>query len=147
MKINSVNLFYLIIDKVNGSFEKLTKIALIPKNESKEIMKKCEELWSKIRNLRRLITKNSDDYDEKIHKNHIWFRWRGTSKLKDINSSHNSSYGFLHENNKFYLQVDECLYKSWMLYYDRIDVSEGTDGDKTNESKECYICHYCYFFK
>ena len=34
-----------------------------------------------------------------------------------------------------------------MLYYDRIDVSEGTDGDKTNESKECYICHYWYFFK
>ena len=71
MKINSVNLFYLIIDKVNGSFEKLTKIALIPKNESKEIMKKYEELWSKIRNLRRLITKNSDDYDEKLYKNHI----------------------------------------------------------------------------
>ena len=69
MKINSVNLFYLIIDKVNGSFEKLTKIALIPSNESKEIIKKYEELWSKTRNLSRLITKNSDDYDEKMYKN------------------------------------------------------------------------------
>ena len=27
-------------------------------------MKKYEELWSKIRNLIRLITKNSDDYDD-----------------------------------------------------------------------------------
>ena len=32
-----------------------------------------------------------------------------------------------------------------MLYYDRIDVSEGIDINKTSESKECDICHYCYF--
>ena len=31
-------------------------------------MKKCEELWSKIRNLIRLITNYSDDYDEKCVK-------------------------------------------------------------------------------
>ena len=32
-----------------------------------------------------------------------------------------------------------------MLYFDRIDVSEGTDVNKTNESKACDICHYLYF--
>ena len=32
-----------------------------------------------------------------------------------------------------------------MLYYDRIDVSEGTDTNKTSASKECDICHYWYF--
>ena len=32
-----------------------------------------------------------------------------------------------------------------MLYYDRIDVSEGIDVNKTSKSKECDICHYCYF--
>ena len=32
-----------------------------------------------------------------------------------------------------------------MLYYDRIDVSEGIDVNKTSASKECDICHYCYF--
>ena len=33
-----------------------------------------------------------------------------------------------------------------MLYYDRIDISEGTDvNKKTNTSKECDICHYWYF--
>ena len=31
-----------------------------------------------------------------------------------------------------------------MLYFDRIDVSEGIDVDKTTESKECDICHYWY---
>ena len=32
-----------------------------------------------------------------------------------------------------------------MLYYDRINVSEGINVNKTNESKECSICHYWYF--
>ena len=31
-----------------------------------------------------------------------------------------------------------------MLEYDRIHVSEGTDGNKTNAPKECDICHYQY---
>ena len=29
-----------------------------------------------------------------------------------------------------------------MLKYDRIDISEGIDVNKTNLSKECDICHY-----
>ena len=33
-----------------------------------------------------------------------------------------------------------------MLYYDRIDVSEGTIVNKTSESKEGDICRYWYFF-
>ena len=32
-----------------------------------------------------------------------------------------------------------------MPYYDRIDVSEGINVNKTNVSKECDICHYLYF--
>ena len=32
-----------------------------------------------------------------------------------------------------------------MLCYDRTDVSEGIDINRTNESKECDICHYWYF--
>ena len=32
-----------------------------------------------------------------------------------------------------------------MLYYDRIDVSEGININKTSESKECNTCHYWYF--
>ena len=35
-----------------------------------------------------------------------------------------------------------------MLYYDRINVSEGIDVNETSTSKECnnYICHYCYLW-
>ena len=32
-----------------------------------------------------------------------------------------------------------------MLQYERIDVSEGIDINKTNASKECMLCHYWYF--
>ena len=34
-----------------------------------------------------------------------------------------------------------------MLEYDRIDISEGIDINKTNASKECDICHYWYFLR
>ena len=33
-----------------------------------------------------------------------------------------------------------------MLEYDRIDLSEGTDVNKTSNSRECSFCHYNYFF-
>ena len=32
-----------------------------------------------------------------------------------------------------------------MLEYDRIDISEGIDANKTSALKECNICHYWYF--
>ena len=31
-----------------------------------------------------------------------------------------------------------------MIYYDRIDVSEGIDVNKTSVSEQCDICHYWY---
>ena len=34
-----------------------------------------------------------------------------------------------------------------MLYFDRIDVSEGTDVTETSASKECDICHLLVFIK
>ena len=32
-----------------------------------------------------------------------------------------------------------------MLEYDRSDISEGIDINKTNDSKECMLFHYGYF--
>ena len=37
------------------------------------------------------------------------------------------------------------LWNIKMIYYDRIDVSEGIDVNKTSASKECDVCHYWYF--
>ena len=52
VKINSVNLLYLIFIKLNGYIEEINKIKylkLVPTNQSKEKIKKYEELWIKIR--------------------------------------------------------------------------------------------------
>ena len=32
-----------------------------------------------------------------------------------------------------------------MIEYERIDISESVDVNKTNKSKECVLCHYLYF--
>ena len=51
---------------MNGYFEEINGnkyLTLVPTDESKEKIKKYEELWSKIRDLIRSITKTSDDYD------------------------------------------------------------------------------------
>ena len=37
--------------------------------------------------------------------------------------------------------MNVCILK--MLYFDRIDVFEELDVNKTSASKECDICHYC----
>ena len=50
------------------------------------------------------------------------------------------------EDGEYYLQVylDECLYDLKMLQYNRIDISEGIDINKTSASKRCDICQYWY---
>ena len=50
---------------MNGYFEEVNRnryLTLVPINESKEKIKKYKELWSKIRDLIRSITKNPDHY-------------------------------------------------------------------------------------
>ena len=58
---------YLILRYVNEYFEEINGnkyLALVPTNESKEKIKKYEELWIKNRYLIRSITKNSADSDD-----------------------------------------------------------------------------------
>ena len=53
---------------MNGYFEEINKskyLTLVPTNENEEEIKNYEELWIKIRDLIRSITKDADDYDEK----------------------------------------------------------------------------------
>ena len=69
IKINNVNLSYLIFSKVSWYFEEIDKskyLTLVPTNKSKE--KKYKELWSKVKVIVIWITKKSDDYDKKYVK-------------------------------------------------------------------------------
>ena len=73
IEIYSVNHLSLIFRYANRYSEEINGnkyLTLISTNSSKEKIKKCEELWSKIRDLIRSITRNSDDYcfDEKYIK-------------------------------------------------------------------------------
>ena len=117
LKTNSVNPLNLIFNKVNEYFGEINKskyLTLVPTNESKEKIKKRQELWSKIRDLIRSMTKISDDYDEKYMK--IKFNSDDElvlNKLIEIPSMTTVLRAVFHENNKYYPQVylDECLYK------------------------------------
>ena len=63
VKSYSVNPLNLIFRYINGYFEEANGnkyLILIPINESKQKIEKYEELWIKIRDLIRSITKNSD---------------------------------------------------------------------------------------
>ena len=71
VKNSSVNHLYFIFRKKNGYFEEINKskyLKLVPTNKSKENIEKYEELRSKIRDLIKSVTKNSDDYVEKCIK-------------------------------------------------------------------------------
>ena len=67
VKIYSANAFYLIFRYVNGSFGEINGskyLTLVSTDESKgKKIKNNEELWIKIRDLIRSITKNADDHD------------------------------------------------------------------------------------
>ena len=86
----------------------------MPTNESKEKIKKYEELWIQIRDLIQSITKNSDDYDEKYMK--IKFDSDDNlplNKTIEIPTITIVVRAVFHENNKCHPQdfLDECLYE------------------------------------
>ena len=71
LKTHSVNPLYLIFGKVRENFEETNEnkcLTLVPTNENKEKIKTYEELWTKIKDLLRSITKSIHDYNTKYIK-------------------------------------------------------------------------------
>ena len=117
MKIYSANSLYLIFRYANRFFEEINEnkyLTLVLANESKEKIKKYEELWIKIRDLIKSVTKNADDYDEKYMKT----KFNSDDKLPLNKRTEIPTIAivvratFL-DNNRYYPQVflDECLHK------------------------------------
>ena len=120
VKINSVNHLHIIINNVRRYFEEINKnkcLTLVPTNECIEKIKEYEELWSKIRDLIKLKTKNSDDYDEKYMKTKFNLDDELPIKTIEISSIIINIRAVFHENNKYYLQVfsDIWIYKLWVI--------------------------------
>ena len=94
---------------MNGYFEEINiskYLTLVPTNESKEKIKKYEEMWIKIGDLIRSIIKNSDDYDEDYMK----IKFSSDDKLPlnktiEIPSMIMVVRAIFLENNKYYPQV------------------------------------------
>ena len=117
INIYSVNPLYLIYNKVNGYFEEINEnkyLTLVPTTESKEKIKRYKEIWSKIRDLIRLKTKNSDDYNKK----HMKIKSNSDdelslNKIVEIPTMTVVVRAIFLENNKYYPQffLDECLYE------------------------------------
>ena len=71
VKINSVNPFYLIIDKADGYIEEKNGkkyLTLVSTDKKKEVLTKYTELWDKIKSLIKKINDKPGDYDEKCMK-------------------------------------------------------------------------------
>ena len=43
------------------------------------------------------------------------------------------------KSDTWHFKMNVCML--WIIYFDRIDVSEGTDVNKTSASKECNLFH------
>ena len=105
---NEIN-SYFIINKMNGYFEEINEnkyLIVVSTNESKEIMKKIYKLWSKIRDLIRSITKNSNDHDKKYMK--VKFDLDDVLPLNTVVEIHGmiiAIRAFFQEHNKYYPQV------------------------------------------
>ena len=75
-------------------------------DKSKGIIKKYEEMWSKIRDLIRSVTKISDDYGAKYIKVKINLHDElSLNKTIEIDSLIIVVTAVFHENNKYYPQV------------------------------------------
>ena len=116
VKFNSGNPLCRMFNKMNGYFEEINGnkyLTLVPTNKRKEKINN-EELWIKIRDLIRSVTKNSDDYVEKC----IKIKLDSDDKLP-LNKTIEIPVmvivvrAIFYENSKYYPQgvLNECLHK------------------------------------
>ena len=94
---------------MNGYFEEFNEneyLTLVPTNKNIDTIRKYEELWSKIRDLIRSITKNLDDYDKKYMK--IKFNFDDKLPLNKRIEIHATTIvvkATFYENKNFYPQA------------------------------------------
>ena len=104
-----------MFNRMNGYFKEINRnkyLMLVPTNESKEKIKKYEELRIKFRDLIRSVTKKSDDYDEKCMK----IKFNSDDELR-LNKMIKIPVMVMVVGAVFYEKyyplvfLDECLYK------------------------------------
>ena len=115
VKINSVNPFYLIIDKINGHFEKKNGnkyLILDSTYKNKEELIKYTKLWDGIKNSIEKVNNKLWEYGNDFVK--IKLNSDDNLPLNKILKFHNITIiRSVFEDGKCYLQgfLDECLYE------------------------------------
>ena len=116
-------------------------------DENKELLKKCNDVFNGIRDKIIEISSGKCDYE----KDYMKIKFNSDDNLP-LNKPLKfrlmtiSIRSVFEEDGNLYTQVyfNDTLYElnvQKMLEYNRIDISEGTDVNKTNLSKEYDICH------
>ena len=160
-----MNPLYLRITHANGYIEEINEnkyLIFDSIDENKELLKKYNDVFNGIRNKIKKISGDECDYEKDYMK--IKFNSDDELPLNKPLKFHLMTIAIrsvFEEDCKLYPQVvlDDTLYELnvsvWktlvtkrrikMLEYNRIDISERIDVNKTNLLKECDIRHYWYF--
>ena len=116
VKINSANLLYLIFSKENVYFEEIYGKCQFLLMKAKKKIKQYEKLWSKIRDLIRLMIKNSWLW-WKIYENQIPYDELSLNKTTEIANMIVVVRVVFQKNNKYYpnILLVEYLHKLWTI--------------------------------
>ena len=117
-------------------------------NDNKESLKKYSDAGIGIKNKTKKIDVGECDYGKNFMK--IKFNSDDDLPLNKPLKFHMMTIiirSVFEEDGQLYPQffLDFFVWSIKMLEYDRIDISEGIDVNKTSASKEWDICHYWYF--
>ena len=113
-------------------------------DENKEVLKKYTELWNGIKNeIETINGGKKGEYGKDSIK--IKFNTDDNLTLNKQLKLHILTLiirSVFEEDGNLYRQdfLDDALYE--LLQYEKIDVSERIDTNKTSGSKECMVCHY-----
>ena len=111
-----------------------------------------EEIWAEIKDKIKKIKNGIDgEYGKDYMK--VKFDFDDDLPLNKLLKFHTLTIIIRHvfeKDKKYYPQffLDDCLYEAQMLEYDKIDISEGIDVNKSsNNSRECSFCHFVVFYR
>ena len=114
-----------MINKMTGHFEEKNEnkyLVLADVDENKEVPKKCQEVWEGVK--KEIQTINGGERDEY------------EKDLKKIRFESNDDLSMKKSIKWVSVKV---------LQYEKIDISEGININKTSALKECELCHYWFF--
>ena len=152
--INSVNPLYLMTGEVIRHIDEKNRnkyLVFDSSDENKEVLRKYNKLWDETENkigewkYGKDFVKIKFDSNDNLPLNKPLNLHMLTIIVKSAFEDEGKFYPHVYLDECFYqLGVQETLLASniKMLEYDRIDISEVIDVNKTSASKECDIFHY-----